>query len=508
MADHDEHVSLWVDDTPAPGYPSLDGTVTVDVAVCGGGITGLHVATRLKAAGATVAVVEAGRVAAGATGFTTAKVSSLHGLVYAGLASRLGQERAQAYADANQAAIAEIARLVDERGVDCDFAWRDAFTYTEDPKRVGEVEAEVAAATSLGLPASATTTTDLPWPVEAAVRLEGQAMFHPRKYCLALAAAIPGEGSHLFERSRVLAVEGEAPCVVRTERGRVSAGHVVLATHLPFLDQGGFFAKTSATRSYALAARIDGPVPQGMYLSVDSPTRSVRPHRGGGQEWAILGGEGHKSGQDPDTRQRYRALESWARERFAVRSVDYRWSAQDYVPADGVPYIGRLLPHADRILVATGFNKWGMTHSMVAAMILSDLIGGRENPWAQAYDATRVDPKTMLRQFVKENADATARFVGDRLRAIGAPPADHLAPGQAGIVEAQGEKVAAFRDDTGTLHAVSAVCTHLGCIVSFNTAERTWDCPCHGSRFDVEGRVVHGPALHDLEPVGEPADQP
>jgi nitrite reductase/ring-hydroxylating ferredoxin subunit len=241
-----------------------------------------------------------------------------------------------------------------------------------------------------------------------------------------------------------------------------------------------------------------------MYLSADSPTRSVRPARGG--EVVVLGGEGHKVGQDEDTRRRYEALEAWSRERFPVVAVDARWSAQDHVPNDGIPFIGPLTPGNDKVLVATGFKKWGMTNGTVAAMLLSDRIRGAENRWAAAFDAQRFRPRAELRELVQENANVAKRFVGDRLATLRTRrTADDLAAGEGDVVMVGGKRAAAFRDDGGTLHAVSPTCRHLGCQVTFNTAERTWDCPCHGSRYDVDGRVIEGPSVKDLEPVGDEA---
>jgi Rieske Fe-S protein len=294
--------------------------------------------------------------------------------------------------------------------------------------------------------------------------------------------------------------EEDDTCTVRTDGGSVTAEHVVVATHLPFLDRGAFFARCHPVRSYALSARLEGPVPQGMYLAADSPTRSVRSAVVEGEQVAILGGEGHKVGQDEDTRQRYGSLEAWAREHFAVRAVTHRWSAQDYVPVDHVPFVGPLSPGSERVLVATGYSKWGMTNGTAAARILADRIAGRDNAWASFFDTGRLNPRQSVKELLEENADVVKRFVGDRLRTETGRGVGDLARGQAAVVAAGGERVAAYRDDTGALHAVSPVCTHLGCTVTWNTAETTWDCPCHGSRFTVDGKVIQGPAVEDLEP--------
>ena len=491
--------SLWVGTSEVTRFHELHGDLTTDVVVAGAGIAGLTAAALLKADGARVVVVEAGRVAAGVTGYTTAKLTVLHGLVFDDLVHAFGEEGAHKYADANLAGMATVAELAVRHGIECDLERRPAYTYTTDPAMVDKVEAEVSAAQRLGLPAAFTTDTDLPYAVEAAIRIDDQAQFHPRKYCIGLARAIDGAGSAVYEATRALSVdEQDGRCTVETDHGTITAGFVVEATHLPFSDRGGFFARTHPMRSYALSARLDGPVPQGMYLSADTPSRSVRSARMDGEEVVILGGESHKVGQDPDTRERYAALEAWARREFPVRSVDYRWSAQDYMPVDHVPFVGRLSPASERVLVATGFKKWGMSNGSAAGVMLADRIAGRRSSFADFFDTTRANPRQSIKDLVKENANVVKRFVGDRLRTATRAVAD-LAPGEAAILVEGAERVGVYRDEDGAVHAVSPVCTHMGCTVTWNTAELTWDCPCHGSRFNCDGEVIQGPAVKDLE---------
>lgn len=492
--------SLWVGTTEPTGFHELPGDIEVDVAVIGAGIAGLTAAALLKARGRRVVVVEAGRVASGATGYTTAKLSLLHGLVFDDLVQAFGAEGARAYADANLAGMATVADLAVRHEIECDLERRPAYTYTTDPSMVEKIRAEVVAAQRAGVDAEFTTDTDLPYPVAGAVRVADQAQFHPRKYCIGLARAVTGGGSHVFERTRATSVDEETDHVtVETDHGTITAGFAVQATHLPFSDKGGFFARTHPVRSYAMSARLDGPVPQGMYLSADSPTRSVRSARMDGEEVVILGGEGHKVGQDRDTRERYAALEAWGREQFPIRSVDYRWSAQDYVAADQVPLVGPLAPGSERTFVATGFRKWGMSNGSAAGLMLAERIAGRALPFAGFFDTDRVNPRQSVKELLAENANVVKRFVGDRLRTETRAVAD-LAPGEATVLVAGTERVAVYRDAGGAVHAVSPVCTHLGCTVTWNTAETTWDCPCHGSRFTCEGKVIQGPAVKDLEP--------
>ena len=497
---HQANPSLWVSTSDAPAFEQLEGDTETDVAVIGAGIAGLTAAVLLKEQGRRVVVIDSGGVAAGATGFTTAKVTALHGLVYDGLRQSYGDEGARHYAAANLTGMATVLALAERYGIECDLERRPAYTYTQEESSLDAVRAEVEAARAAGLDAHFTTDTDLPYPVAGAIRVDDQAQFHPRRYCLGLARALEGGGCRVYERTRALDVDEDgARGTVRTHGGTLTADVVIEATHLPFSDRGGYFARSYPMRSYALSARLDGPVPAGMYLSVDSPTRSVRSARLGGEDVAILGGEGHKVGQDPDTTERYRALEEWAREQFPVRTITHRWSAQDYMPVDHVPFVGALAKGSRRVLVATGFKKWGMSNGSAAGVMLADRIAGRDNEFAGFFDTDRRNPRQSLKELLKENADVAKRFVGDRVRTDPRSP-DDLAPGEAAVVAGSGGRVAAYRDPAGALHQVSPVCTHLGCTVSWNGAETTWDCPCHGSRFTCDGQVIEGPAVKDLGP--------
>jgi glycine/D-amino acid oxidase-like deaminating enzyme/nitrite reductase/ring-hydroxylating ferredoxin subunit len=497
-----KRTSLWLDTAPDGDFPRLDRPLSVDVAVLGGGIVGISTALLLKRAGMTVAVLEADRVGAGVTGHTTAKLSSLHGLTYARLSSSFGEDGARAHGEANQAGIEQIAQWVEEEGIECDFRRKPNYTYAISRDTLGDIEKEVEAAQRAGLPASYTEEADLPYAIAGAVRFEDQAEFHPRRFLLALAALIPGDGSHVFEGTRATGVSEGRPCRVNTTGPTLTAGQVVVATHFPILDRGVYFARIHPERSYALGVRVRGATPQGMYISAEQPTRSIRSHPVGDGEILIVGGEGHKTGQGGDTLQRYQALERFAREHWDVESIEYQWASQDNETVDQVPYIGKLAPLSRRIYTATGFKKWGLAQGAAAAMILEDLILGRENPWASLYDPARMKPLARVSSMLaltKENANVAMRFVGDRLTKRGGRDARDLGPGQADIAQLDGEKVAAFRDEDGTLHAVSPICTHLGCQVNWNSGDRSWDCPCHGSRFSPDGEILQGPAVKPLE---------
>ncbi len=493
------HESLWMATTPTTSYPRLPGDLQVDVVVIGAGIAGLTTATLLKQAGKTVAVLEADHVVRGVTANTTAKITSLHTLIYAHLMDKEGEDSARVYAAANQAAIELVDRMVQELDINCEFTRTPAYTYTESIDERETIQDEVEAARRAGLPAHFVTETPLPFEVAGAVRFDNQASFHPRKYLLALAERIPGNGSHLFEQTKVNTIEEEEACTVVTEQGTVSATDVVLATHFPHVDNAFYFARMAPYFSYLMAMTLDEPVPEGMFISADS-MHTLRRHVSDGQELLLVGGEGHKTGQGGDTVARFQRIEEWARERFAVNSVLYNWATQDYQTPDSIPYIGLSTPSSHHVYVATGFKGWGMSSGTAAGMILTDLIIGRKNPWADVFDPNRVDLSGMG-TLASENMNVAKEYGLGLIRS--GEDNSPVAPGEGCITDGPNGREAQARSADGVLHRLSPFCTHMGCLVSWNTAETTWDCPCHGSRFTAEGEVLHGPAHMPLPKIEE-----
>lgn len=491
--------------TTAPGtrWPASDTDTTADVAVIGAGMAGLSTAWELTRAGRSVVVLEADRVAAGVTGYTTAKLTAAHSLVYEHLRRTRGSEGARQYARSQQAAVERVGAVAAELGIDCDFERSSALTFTTDPQHRAVFEAEAEAAAEAGLDASFVTETDLPLPVAAAVRVAHQAQFHPRKYLLALADDLTARGGVIHERTRVTGLTEGSPCKVTTERGTtITAKDVVVATHYPVFDRALLFARLSPTRELVVAAPLPASAaPEHMYITDDMGKRSVRTAPlDEGRRLLIVTGEEFTPGT-ADGHERFLRLDAWMHEHFPVGDTAYRWAAQDNHASDRVPLVGPFHPGAHHVYVAAGFGGWGMSNGAMAGQLLTSLITGAESEWAGLYDPRRLwstvrEGATLL----KLQAEVARHFVGDRLKSSHVDSVAEIAPGSGAVVRVEGRRCAVYRDEGGAVHAVSARCTHLGCLVSFNEAETAWECPCHGSRFGVDGEVLHGPAVRPLPP--------
>jgi glycine/D-amino acid oxidase-like deaminating enzyme/nitrite reductase/ring-hydroxylating ferredoxin subunit len=497
------HESYWLASTQHTNYGPMPGDTTVDVAVIGGGIAGLTTALLLKEEGKRVAVIEADRIVEGITAYTTAKITALHNLIYAHLARDFDAETAQLYAQANQAALELVADRVKQYNIACDFLRQPAYTYTTEQGEVQKIEAEVEAARKAGLPVEFVRESALPYPIAGAIRLDNQAQFHPRKYLLGLAQLIDCDGSCVWEGTRALKVEDGEPCRITTNCGVLTADQVIIATHFPFQDSAAYFARMEPHRSYVLAVTLHGPAPEGMYITTDSAHSIRRQPMPNGRDLLLVGGEGHKTGKATDTAERYARIEAWARSSFPVDEVIYSWSTQDYATFDRIPFIGLAGPTSKNVYVATGFKGWGMTTGTLAGLTLCGAITGREVPWAKVFNPNRVE-LTGVASMVKANMEVAKDFVVDHLARA---KHEDVAPGEGCLVKTDDGEEAVYRAPDGTVHAVSSTCTHMGCKVHWNPAELSWDCPCHGSRFDRLGGVLNGPANQNLGGVDTTADQ-
>jgi glycine/D-amino acid oxidase-like deaminating enzyme/nitrite reductase/ring-hydroxylating ferredoxin subunit len=498
--------SLWLDRTVASITAHLDTAplardVKIGVVVIGGGIAGLTTALTLVEQGADVTVLEAGEIAGGVTACTTAKASALQGTVYSTIRSKHDEATAATYAEASSAAVERIAGLIATYGIDCDAGRRTAYTYAADASERDAIDQEADAAAAAGLAVDPAGTPDLPYDIAGAVGLAGQLELHPVRYVRGLAAAFVQQGGTIHEHARAVGVhEGRGGVEVRTQGGHtVRADHAVVATHYPVFDRGLYFALLEAKRSYCIAARLrSGTPPRGLAISAGEPTRSVRSYGA----LLVVGGEGHAAGAATAIPDRYANLEAFARRHWDVDEVTHRWSAQDPVPYDHLPMIGAYHPATHRLWVTTGYMKWGITSATFGASMLADLIGGQANPWAATFAPHRISLRSTPR-IAALGAKFSSDFALDRARALA--PAD-VGPGEGRVVRRGRRQVALYRDADGTAHALSARCTHLGCLVRFNAAETSWDCPCHGSRFGIDGAVLEGPAVKPLPRCDADAD--
>ncbi|AJF68397.1 FAD-dependent oxidoreductase [Streptomyces vietnamensis] len=460
--------SYWMESAP-PGVvrPPLEGDLTADVVVVGAGIAGLCTARELARAGRDVVVLEADRIAAGVSGHTTGKLTSLHGLCYERLREGRGEAEAAAYAAAQEDALREVSRFCGERGIDAEIERRPAYTYTLDEARAGTIRAEAAAAAAAGLRATAVTRTDLPYPVAAAVRVEDQAQFHPRRFLLALADDLVALGGRVHEFTRVTGLQEGADCRLALEGGgTVHARDVVLATHFPIHCHTTLLMRLSVRRELVVAAPVEEhQAPYGMYLTVDQGVRSVRTAPlGEGRRLLIVAGEGFTPGSG-GVPERYARLEGWARDRlpgFADAPTVHRWAAQDVHTTDGLPCVGHEHPDTQHVYVATGFGGWGLSNGVAAGRLLTAHLTGAPRPaWTELFDPRRVLPVRELPEVVRRQAGVARHYAA------------------------------------GLRHGRR--CTHMGCELGFDETEQTWQCPCHGSRFASDGTVLQGPATRPLE---------
>lgn len=498
--------SLWAATGGPTNYAALGEAIDVDVAVIGGGIAGLTAALALKRAGQTVAVLEAARVGTGVTGNTTGKVTSLHRLAYTELAARHGTEAARLYGQSNEAAIEHVAGTVADERIDCGFRRVSNYTYAESDRTLVLVREEAALAGRLGLPASFTTDVPLPFAVKGAVRFDGQAQIHALRYVQGLARAVDGDGSFVFEDSPAAGFRDGAPAVVETDRGSVRAREIIVATNMPIEDRGIFAGRCYLHRSYIVAARSDRAPVDSTFLSADEPMRSILTIDVDGVSYVLAGGEGHPASEPADSTERYGRLTAFARDRLGAGEIAFRWSTQDAMPADGLPFVGPMSPESRHVHVITGLRKWGLTNGTAAALILRDTLCGRRNPWAAVFDSTRAVPEERVAPAADGHGAARPDAREPDARVPDAPlKAQDIAPGEGRVVDLDGTKTAVYVSSAGEVSAVSAVCTHLGCTVEFNPSEVTWDCPCHGSRFKTDGTVIQGPATRNLGSSPAPA---
>jgi glycine/D-amino acid oxidase-like deaminating enzyme/nitrite reductase/ring-hydroxylating ferredoxin subunit len=506
--DSGESTSVWASTADVRLRAPFTKDADADVCIVGAGIAGLSTAYLLVRSGTTVVVLDDGRIGGGMTERTTAHLSNALDRRYFEIERLHGDEGARLAARSHSAAIDRIEAIVSEEHIDCGFERLDGYLFAPPGESTETLDRELRAARRAGLTDVAKTGRAplATFDTGPSLRFPRQAQFHPLKYLNGLARAIEDHGGHIFNDAHVTGVKGGG--IARVEIGDehvVTADAIVIATNTPINDLVAIHTKQAPYTTYVVGARIPpGSVTKALYWDTADPYHYVRVHPGTNTyDWLIVGGEDHKSGQADDVGERHSRLEAWTKERFpTAEEFEYRWSGQVMEPADGVAFIGRNPGDEPNVFVATGDSGMGMTHGTIAGILLTDLILRRESPWTKLYDPSRKMLRAPL-EYAKENLNVAAQYLEDYLTGGDVDSVDDVALDQGAVVRRGLAKVAVYRDNSGTLHECSAVCTHLGCVVSWNSVEKTWDCPCHGSRFDSVGRVIGGPASRDLRPAGE-----
>ncbi|HUH19049.1 FAD-dependent oxidoreductase [Albibacterium sp.] len=506
--EHDFTESVWTANINSSRYPALANDLEVDVAIIGGGITGISAAAMLTAKGKKAVVLEAHSIGKGSTGYSTGNLYATVGERLSTIDSKHGEETMLQVVNSRTFAINFIEEQVKKHHIDCEFQrvpWH-LFTTDSSKDKDEEVEKEFDAAHKANLEAINSVPYIFPFPdISTIATIDHQAQINPYKYVLGLAGSIDPTRCQIFENTKVLKVEDGTPCLVHTNNGIVKAKQVIMATHSP---KGIYEVHTEMEtyREFALAAKIKGSLPlEGIYWHInDSYQYSIRPYSNEEGNFLIIVGEPYLVGTINNTEECLQKVEQYLHKHFDVEDIIYRWAAQNYKSADGLPYIGTS-PLQSNVFIATGFKADGLVYGTLAASIITDTIFGVENDWSKLYDPKRFTPLASAGQFIKENVNVITSLVKDYLFYGEVDQLKEIKAGEGKTLKLDDEKVAAYRDENNELHIVSSVCTHLGCIVHFNNAEKSWDCPCHGSRFTIDGEVIEGPAYTNL---AKPKDTP
>lgn len=497
--------SYWIESTKnfEKEHNKLNSNIEADVCIIGAGITGILTAYYLSKKGKKVIILEKDKVCEKTSGNTTAKITSQHGLFYKYLLQSEGEEFARKYYKANEKAIRNIENIVVKENLACDFEKQDSYIFTEKEDEVQKIKDELEAVKIIGGNAECTTKCNLPFSIQGAIKFPNQAQFNSRKFVLELLGKIEEKGSvKIFENSKVIDVKKDGDVYnVNTKEGYVKAKYVVLACHYPIINSPGFyFFKMYQSRSHAIAIEADTDFFEGMYINSELPTKSFRTIKDGDKKLLVIVGADYKTGADINYENINNELEKIAKDMYPNCKIKYRWSAQDCISLDKIAYIGEFSKFMPNVYIGTGYKKWGMTTADIAANIICDKIQGRKNEYEDIFKATRLEPIKNIKEVENMLKQTTKSLVLEKLEI---PKADleEIRSCEGKIININGKKVGIYVDEKEKIHAVKPICSHLGCELTWNSLEHTWDCPCHGSRFDVDGKSIEAPSIDDLEKV-------
>ncbi|MHA4844208.1 FAD-dependent oxidoreductase [Flavitalea antarctica] len=494
--------SLWQDSAePYESVKTASVSEIYDVIIVGGGITGLTTALLLQQAGKNCLLIEAENLCYGTTGGTTAHLNTLLDTPYTTITKNFSKDAAKLVAQATAEAIDLVRKNIADHGIDCEFEDAAAYLYAENEEQDKELKDIVEASVEAGLTIRYTDTIPIPASFSSAIRVEGQAKFHPLKYSLALAAAFENGGGCIVQHCRVVGVNENENLEVETSIVTFKAHRLIYATHIP-IGINLLHLRCAPYRSYAMAGKLSHEhYPDDLIYDMYDPYFYYRTQVINGEKFLIVGGKDHKTGHEENTFRNYLQLEAKIKTLFPDFLLTHQWSSQYFEPTDGLPYIGHLPQHSDRVLVATGFGGNGMVYSHVAARVLTDMLTDRKNDYNDLFKPGRLKPVAGFTNFIRHNADVSKEFLGKLFHAEKLEELSGLAYGEGKLVSYEGKKLGIYKSETGELFAVNPICTHMKCDVKWNTAEKSWDCPCHGGRFDCRGRVLTGPPAADLEQV-------
>jgi glycine/D-amino acid oxidase-like deaminating enzyme/nitrite reductase/ring-hydroxylating ferredoxin subunit len=494
------HKSPWYGKLKKPHFDSLRQDLKVDVVVVGAGITGLMTATHLQGAGLKVAVIDAGEVGSGATGVSTGHLTQVPDCSFKQLVSNFGEDLAYQFVQSSQDAIDVLEGFSDELlgnfGRDCEYSRIPGFKYTENLTEVSSINDEVSCAKTLGLKIKENSGC-LPFSTSAIFEVQDQAMFNPLNFVMGLAERFVAKSGLLFENSRVAKIDDDRIGKVHTALGSVQAKSIVLATHTPIGIYLSLHTRLVPLVSYVMGVKLKNPPSTGLYWDTSEPYYYLRPWK---EDIWIIGGRDHKTGQEASTLERYVQLNDYIHKHFEVAETSFYWSGELFESLDYVPYIGKI-PFTTSLYSGTGYAGAGLTLGTVASKVISDTILGRKTEYTSLYDPLRFKPMASGHSFIAQNANVAKWMITDQLTHHHTSEIKQIAPNEGKVIDVGGKKLAIFRNENGRIHVLSSKCTHMGATVHWNTAEKTWDCPCHGGRYKANGEICEGPQLKDLEDV-------
>jgi len=498
--------SLWQDTTTREKESFTGNRISpedrsCDVVIVGGGITGLTTGLRLQEAGFRCVILEANTLCFGTTGGTTAHLNTVLDTPYPTIIKNFNKDTALIVANAAKAAIGLVRSNIDKYNIACGFEWATAYMFSGTEDQTKELDGIYEASRDLGIDIAYTHQIPARLKMSKAVAIKGQAKFHPTRYVMGLAAAFQSLDGRIIEHCRVTGAENEDPISVQTDQGEIRCTYLIYATHIPSGLNITMDTRCAPYRSYAMAVTLKGEYPEGLIYDMYDPYHYYRTQIIDGRSYFIAGGEDHKTGHIENTQSCFLKLEAHIRAHFDVEEIACKWSSQYFEPVDGLPYIGHLPGQPGNILVATGFGGNGMIYSAVSALTFQEMILREPEKFAPVFNPNRLKPIAGFSNFVKENADVMKKWIGKLLPSDKLASFSDVAPGEGRVVKVEGDTIALYKDEQGELHALSPTCTHMGCHVTWNNMEKSWDCPCHGARYAPDGAVLTGPADRSLENI-------